>query len=556
MKKTMRVPLVVLLLCLVTAGLVFLGCSPAEEKAATTTAAETTEPAEKESNLIMAIWSAPEGLFNPNLYESAYDAYSAVDAVFVGLMTHDPDKDYELVPNLAESMEISDDNMTFTYRLRDDIYFHDGEPVTTEDVKFTFEWMCHPDYTGVRSANWMFLEGFEEYNSGEADEVSGIEVVDEQTIKFHLSKVDAPSLIRISTWAISPKHVFEGTPIADLVAHPAMTAPIGAGPYKLTDYVEGQFTVLEAYDDFHRGRPNVDRITVKVASSDVQLAELLTGSSDLAWVQPSADEFDRYKKEGLSIVSYPANAYQYMGIQLKHPILSDKDVRHAITHALNRDQMVESLFDGMGIVQTSHMSSVSWAYDPDLEPKAFDPQKSRELLDQAGWKLGDDGYRYKNGEKLSFVLSYPSGNVQRERNAEIIQSMLKDVGVEIELEMMEFGSLIPKVYTERDFDLYLMGWSLALEADPSGIWLSTDQWNAVQFDHPDNDRLILAGRETMDFEERAEIYQEWQQLLVEEAPYVFLYSENEAFVHTPDLKNFHGDAFSMWWKVEEWELDR
>ncbi len=511
-----------------------------------------------DSGIVMAIWSAPEGMFNPNLYESAYDAYSGVDPVFgvSGMMTHDPHNDYELIPNLAESMEISADNQTFTYRLRDDIFFHDGVPVTTEDVKFTFEWMAHPDYTGVRAANWMFIEGFEEFQSGNAQELSGVEIVDERTIRFHLSQVDAPSLIRISTWPISPKHVFEGTPIADLESHPAMTAPIGAGPYRLVDYVDGQFTVLEAYDDYHRGRPKVDRITVKVASSDVQLAELLTGSSDLAWVQPSADEFERYRQAGLEVVAYPANAYQYMGIDYHHPILSDKRVRHAITYALNREQMVEALFDGMAIVQTSHMSSVSWAYDPDLEPLPFDPARARRLLDDAGWTVGNDGVRTKDGERLQFTLSYPSGNVQRERNAEIIQSMLGDVGIDIELEMMEFGSLIPKVYDERDFDLYLMGWSLALEADPSGIWLSTDQWNAVGFDHPDNDPLILAGRETMDLEERAEIYREWQQLLVEEAPYVFLYSEEEAFVHTPDLKNFQGDAFSMWWNVEQWELDR
>ncbi len=509
-----------------------------------------------EDSIVMAIWSAPEGLFNPNLYESAYDAYSGVDPVFTGMMTHDPHDDYELVPQLASSMEISEDNKVFTYHLRDDVYFHDGEPVTTEDVKFTFEWMCHPDYTGVRAANWMFLEGFDEYKSGEADEVSGIKIIDDQTIEFHLSRVDAPSLIRISTWMISPKHVFEGTPIADLENHPAITRPIGAGPYKLTDYVDGQFTTLEAFDDFHRGRPGVDQITVKVASSDVQLAELLTGSSDLAWVQPSAHEYERYQNAGLEVVSYPANAYQYMGINLDHPVLSDRDVRHALTYALDRWEMVEALFDGMGIVQTSHMSSVSWAYDGDLEPLPFDPDTAEALLADAGWELANDGYRYKDGERLEFTLNYPSGNVPRERNAEIIQSMLGDVGVYLNLEMMEFASLIPKVFDERDFDLYLMGWSLALEADPSGIWLSTDHWNSVGFDHPDNDKLILAGREIMDFDERAEIYRGWQQLLVEEAPYVFLYSEEEAFVHTPHLKNFQGDAFSMWWNVEQWELDQ
>ncbi len=538
-----------LALTLLFVGLLAAGCAPdeveeVEEPVDDEEEVVDEEPVDdEESALVMAIWSAPEGLFNPNLYESAYDAYAAVDPCFAGMMTHDPAAEYELVPRLAESMEVSDDELTFSYTLRDDIYFHDGEPVTTEDVKWTFEWMMDEDYTGVRAANWVSIEE--------------IEIEDERTIHFHFEEVDAPALIRVSTWAISPKHVFEGTPIAELEEHPNVTQePIGAGPYKLTEFAEGQYTILEAFDDYVGGKPNVDQITVKVASSDTQMAELITGSSDLAWVQPERDEFEAYQQEGLEVVRYPANAYQYMGIKLDHPVLSDKNVRHALTQAIDRWEIVDALFDGMGSVQVSHMSMVSWAYDDGLDPLPYDPDKANELLEESGWEMDDDGYRYKDGERLEFTLSYPSGNVPRERNAEIIQDMASDVGIAIELDMMEFTTLADVVFDEQDFDLYLMGWSLALEPDPSGIWLSDDHWNAVGFDHPDNDELIMEARRTTDMDERAELYSEWQALLVEEAPYVWLYAEDEAFVHTPDLHNFQGDAFSMWWNVEEWELDR
>lgn len=547
--------LFLLVVSLLTAGLFFAGCDAPEEEVVDDDPVDEEpvdeEPVDEdpvdepvgENAIVLAIWSAPEGLFNPNLYESAYDAYSAVDPCFAGMMTHDPEADYELVPRLAESMEVSDDELTFTYTLRDDITFHDGEPITTEDVKWTFDWMMDEDYTGVRAANWIAIEE--------------IEIEDERTIHFHLSEVDAPALIRISTWGISPKHVFDGTPIADLEEHPNVTRePIGAGPFKLTEYVEGQYTILEAFDDYVGGKPKIDQITVKVGSSDTQMAELITGAADLAWVQPERAEFEAYKDEGLGVVQYPANAYQYMGINLDHPFLQDKDVRHAITMGLDRWAMVEGLFDGMGSVQVSHMSMVSWAYDPGLDPLPYDPEAAGELLEEAGWTLGDDGYRYNDaGEKLEFTLSYPSGNVPRERNAEIIQDMLSDIGIAINLDMMEFGSLIPLVFDDRGFDLYLMGWSLAIEPDPSGIWLSTDHWNSVGFDHPDNDDLIMSARTTTDLNDRAEIYREWQQLLVEEAPYVWLYAEDEAFVHTAALKNFQGDAFSMWWNSHEWELE-
>lgn len=531
-----------------------------------------------ESQVVIAIWSAPEGLFNTNLSESSYDVYS-YDPVFCGMMRYDPHDNYELVPDLAEEMEVSEDGQTLTFTLRDDIYFHDGEPVTAEDVKWTFEWMVHPDYTGVRASMWIAIEGFEEFNVGvdeevegywareyedadgetqvkyHAPELTGVQVLDERTVEFTLSKVDAPSLINIATWDISPKHVFEGTEIADLELHEAITHPIGAGPFEFVRYEEGQFTEMKAYDNYHLGRPKLDRIIVKVASHDVAQAELITGDTDIAWVQPDASDLAMYEDEGLQVFRMPANAYQYMGIQMDHPILGDKDVRHAITYAIDRWAMVDNLFDGLGIVQISHMSSVSWAYDPDAEPLPFDPEKAAELLDDAGWELGDDGFRYKDGEKLALSLAYPTGNVPRENSAEIIQQMLADVGIQLELDIMDFAALIPKVYDEQDFDLYLMGWSLAMEPDPSGIWLSTDHWNAVNFINEESDQLIVEGRATLDQDERIPMYHEWQQILLEEAPYVWLYAEEEVWVAGSHINNFVPDAFDPYWDIWLWSVE-
>ncbi len=349
--------------------------------------------AEGEDQAVIAIWSEPDGLFNDNLSESTYDVLSYTP-VFAGLMRYDPHNDYELVSELAESMEISDDNLTITFKLRDDIYFHDGVKVTTEDVKWTFEWMCHPDYTGVRASMWAFLDGFDEFYSGEAEELTGVEIVDARTVKFHLSQIDAPMLTSVATWGISPKHVYEGTEIADLELHPATTAPIGAGPFKFVRYEEGQFTEMEAYDNFHRGKPALNKIIVKVATADVAQAELITGQTDIAWVQPNQSDFDLYTENGLDIHEMPANAYQYMGLKLDHPYLQDVRVRKAITHALDRWAMVENLFDGMALVQISHMSSVSWAYDAGITPLSYDKEKAAQLLEEAGWELGSDGYRY------------------------------------------------------------------------------------------------------------------------------------------------------------------
>jgi len=536
--------LIVILALLIVSALLVAGCAQAPEE----------EEEAAENQMVIALWSAPEGLFNPNLWESIYDDYSA-NPVFAGMMRYDPDNNYELTSDLAESMEISDDNLSITFVLRDDIYFHDGEKVTAEDVKWTFEWMCHPDYTGVRTPMWAFIEGFEAFNTGAADELTGIEIIDERTISFTLTQIDAPSLTQIATWPISPKHVFEGTAIADLETHPAITHPIGAGPFQFVRYVEGQFTEMEAFDDYFRGRPPLDRIIVKVITAEVAQAQALTGEADIIWVQPNAKDFELYEEAGLNIHAMPANAYQYMAMKQDHPILSDKLVRHAITYALDRPAMIENLFDGMAVQQVSHMSSVSWGYDPELKPLPFDPAKAAELLDEAGWVLGDGGIRYKGGQPLELTLSYPTGNPARMRNAEIIQQMLGEVGIKINLDIKEIVTLGSQVFDERAFDLYLMGWSLAMDPDPSGIWLSTDEWNAAGFKHPDNDRLIFAGRSTLDRDERFEIYQEWQRLLVEEAPYVWFYAEKEAWVSNPRVLNFRPDSFGLYWDVWKWAVE-
>ncbi len=375
------------------------------------------EAVEGEDQAVIAIWNEPTGLFNDNLAESTYDAHSYTP-VFAGLMRNDPRNDYELVPELAQSMEISEDNLTITFVLRDDIYFHDGKKVTAEDVKFTFEWMTHPDYTGAYLSQWIFIEGIEDYYLGTEEEVegywareyedeegevqvsyhapelTGIEIVDQRTVKFHLSQVDAPSLTSIAIWSISPKHVFEGTEIAELEHHEAITQPIGAGPYKFVRYEEGQFTELVAYENFHRGKPKLERIIVKVAAPETAQAELIAGQTDIAWVRPNASDFALYEENGLKIHDMPANAYQYMGLNLKNSILQDVRVRLAITHAIDRWAMVQNLFDGLAIVQVSHMSSVSWAYDESIQALPFDQEKAAQLLDEAGWELGKDGYRY------------------------------------------------------------------------------------------------------------------------------------------------------------------
>ncbi|PKM79103.1 MAG: ABC transporter substrate-binding protein, partial [Firmicutes bacterium HGW-Firmicutes-13] len=250
-----------------------------------------TEPGpgtgEENSQLIFAVWSAPDGVFNFNLMTSYYDQH-CVWPVFDSLLGFQPDLSY--YSNLAEEWEIRDDGLTFYYKLRDDIYWHDGVPVTSEDVKFTFEWMMHPDYTGPGTYYWEKIKGFEAYHTGEADQVEGIVILSDREIEFHFTQVDAPAHFNVSTWKISPYHIFKETPVAELDNHPAVLNPIGSGPFKFERYQEGQYVELVKNESYHLGAPGLDRIIIKVSNPDAAQAELLTGRVDAALIAPNADE--------------------------------------------------------------------------------------------------------------------------------------------------------------------------------------------------------------------------------------------------------------------------
>lgn len=537
----------VLLMVLVVIVAAIAGCAkPATQPP------EQEQPKEK-SQVVFALWSAPEGVFNYNLYESRYDADS-MGPMFEGLLKRNPDLSYKA--GLADVWEVKDGGLVFYFKLRDDVFFHDGKKVTTDDVKFTFEWMMHKDYTGVRASNWQYIKGYDAFKKGETTTVEGIKVINEREIEFHFSQIDAPAFGTLSTWPISPKHVFEGTPIGQLKDHPGIKNPIGAGPFKFVRYVPGQFVEMEAFENYHYGRPKLDVIIVKVANADVAVAELLTKSVDAAWVQPNKKDWNNFKGSGfLSIIEYAQNGYQYMGLQNEHPLFNDRRVRQALTYAIDRPGIVKNLLDGMGVVQFGHMSTVSWAFNDKLTYRPYDPEKAKQLLEEAGWVLRNDGFRYKDNKKFSFKLSYPTGNPVRMNSALVIQQNLKDVGIEVVLDIMEFATLSTKVYQNRDFEAYLMGWGLAADPDATSIWGPGENWNAVNFNHPRNGELLKAGRSVVEQEKRKPIYDEWQELLFEENPYVWLYAGLEAYVFNGALKEFKPNPFGIWWDVELWHWD-
>jgi len=531
--------------------------------------------------LNLSMFSAPKGVFNPILYEDQYDS-NIIGLVFDGLLMNN--EKLEWICNLCETYEVSADNKTVTFKLRPGLKWHDGKPVTTNDVAFTFRAMLHPDYQGVRTGDYAALVGVEEMLNARdqltteveekkitaeeaqakkmtaweawlaGDGKQAINVIDDRTISFSTSVPYAPFLQQLA-FSIIPAHVFEGSPIGKMGEHAATRTPIGTGPYKFVSYVTDQYVELARNEEYHLGKPYIPTVIYKIANQDVAIGQLKSGEIDFMPMRPTDVELVS-SDANIKIYQRADFGYQYMGLNHDHPILKDQKVRQAMMYAINRQAMVDQLMKGFGTVMNSHMPPAIWAYDAaSLNAYPYDPAKAAALLAEAGWKeKNSEGYLVKDGKVFEIVIKYPSGNKVREASAPLIQANLKEVGIKADLQMMEFATLSTTVFDERNVDAWLMGWSLSIDPDPGAIFLPNNKWGKVTgWTSARNEELIAQGTLKLKVEERKPIYVEWAKILNEELPYIFLYSQNVVDgVRADRLQGLKPDARGTLWNI--WEL--
>lgn len=552
--------------------------SPKESQTGESTTTVPQGPVEG-GTLHLSMFSSPEGVFNPVLHETEYDS-NVIGLVFNGLMKTNEKLEY--IPDLTDQMEVSEDAKTVTFKLKKGVKWHDGTEFTAKDVAFTFRTMLHPDYTGVRTDDYVALIGVsamlderarldqelkDEKLTAEAvkekkmadwnrwlegDGKKAIDVVDSHTIAFTTAEPYAPLLEKLS-FSIIPAHIFEGFDVGKMKEHPATRKPIGTGPYKFVDFKTDQYVELVRNENYFEGKPFIDKIIYKVVNQDVAIGQLMAGELDHMPMKP--DQLDLLQgNKDLRIEEYLDFGYQYMGINHDHPILKDQKVRQALMYGIDRQAMVESLLRGHGTVMNSHMPPVSWAYDAgSLQPYKYDPEKSKQLLAEVGWKEKNaDGYLVKDGKVLEFTLRFPSGNKVREASAPLIQDDLKRIGVKINLEMMEFTTLSETVFDKREMDLWLMGWSLTLDPDAIGIFLPTNKWGQVTgWTSARNNELLQQGVRTLNQDQRKTIYVEWAKILNEELPYAFLYSQNRIHALNSRVQGWKPDVRGPFWNIHQ-----
>jgi peptide/nickel transport system substrate-binding protein len=557
---------------------------PGNDTGDDTATTEDPEEAKKGGTVAFSMYSAPAGVFNPVLYGDAYEA-NVIGFVFQSLVGLDENLSWE--PELAKDWSFENDNKTVVFNLEEGVKWHDGEPFTANDVKYTYEVMAHPDYTGVRSNYASDLQGFDEYNAGEAEEVTGLEVVDDHTIKFHFKEPNVVALYRAS-FSIIPEHIYGKYEVADLATAPEtleFTKLVGTGPFKASDAVTNESYSLVRNDDYWEGAPYLDGVVWRVINQDVAPGLLESGEIDVV-TDPGGVRPADYELvagiPGIKMHEAPDFGYQYMGYKLNYrpkadieagvvkpenfipnEKLQDVKLRQAITHAINRQGIVDGLIFGRGTVLNAPFPPTSWAFDASaVNNYPYEADTASAILDEAGYKDTDgDGFRERpNGEQLVLRLDFPSGNKVREQSAPIIAQNLKDVGLNIDLRSpRDIGAYYDAVENDEEgMDLFLAGWGLSTaDPDPKGIWDTTTLWNFPRWNDPHQQELIDAGvksPEAFDQQYRKDIYNEWASYVNEQLPYTFLYAQNNIWAYNEKIQNVIEEGTGISRDIHKWYL--
>lgn len=512
----------------------------------------------------IAQWSEP-GNLNPLIFPTTYDT-NIQELVFARLIR--PTADLSFEADMAESWTVSDDARTLTFTLREGLSFHDGEPVTAADVAFTFTSMADPAYDGGRFAEISILEGAEAYRAGEADGVAGIQVIDDRTVAFTTSEPFAPFLPVVGGIFIMPEHVYGAVPIANWQEDASNRNPVGSGAFVFDEYRPGEFVSVSAFEGYWEGRPCLDRLIVRFGDQNTLLAALLAGEIDAAQV-PIDGTASVANAADLDLLIVDTLSFQYIGTNLRGPLLGDLAVRQAIAHAVNRQAIVNGLLQGYGGLIDSIFPTNHWSYPPDVAPIAHDPAEAGRILDAAGWTL-QNGVRAKDGQNLSLRLFVPTGNLVRERTAPLIQANLRQIGIEVEIRTMDFPTLVtfllprdaagtPRSVTADDFDMFLLGFGI--DRDPNeylSYLLASDMppngYNFIGVDDDAVAALMLEGRVTLDQDARTEIYREVGRQMRDMLAWVPLYQAQELYGVNQRLVGFGPDVRGVNVNVARWSL--
>lgn len=484
---------------------------------------------------------------------SEYIAAAEVGSlVFSGLVISN-DKG-EWIPDLAAQIPtvknggVSRDGLVVTYHLRQGVTWHDGATFSAEDVKFTWQVI-------MNNKNPVILR--EGYNK-----IAAIDTPDANTVIIRFKEYYAPYLTLFTT--ILPKHILANS--SDISKSPFNRAPVGTGPFKLKEWRIAEAIIFEANTAYFRGRPKLDGVVYKfIPDSNLLLNQLKSGEIDIAG-NLAFILLDQVKGvAGINTIITPNMIWEHIDLNLDKPIFQDVRVRKAIALAIDRQAIINSAIKNAATPAATDQSPLSWAYNPALKAPTRDVNAARELLEQAGWKLGNKGVLVKETQTLAFQLVTTGKDRVREIIVQNIAEQLKEVGIGVEIQYVDAPILFSDVLKNRRFDAAMYSWVTGMDPDNVSFWHSKQIPSAMNgysgqnysgWRNSEIDTLTEQGLYTVDTEVRKQIYFRIQDIISQEYPVIPLYFRANIDVAKPIVANFKPNPTpgGNFWNAWEWGM--
>ncbi|RUT31072.1 peptide ABC transporter substrate-binding protein [Arsenicitalea aurantiaca] len=487
-----------------------------------------------------------------NTYSTGFLA-DAQHAVVEGLLA--PDQNARYVPVLAKEVPtienggivLSEDGrrMTITYKLHENVTWHDGAPFTSADVKFTWEAVKDPNFIA-------------ESKQGTAD-IDSIDTPDDYTVVCNYNTVTPTFASTLFTFGIMPKHLLEGE---DLNTSSYNETPVGTGPFMVTEFARGQYVVLDRNPNYWRTAENgdelpyLDRLIFRmITDSNTLVTQLRSGELDMVVQTPYSQAAQVANIDGLELIRGPLLSWQHLDFNFENPTLSDRTVRHAIAHAINRETLIRAQ-GGYPEAIKSLVVPIFELYDPETPEFPYDPERSNQLLDEAGYVRGSDGVREKDGNRLSYNFVVQAGRADDENAQQVIIAQLRAIGIEAQADN-KTGVAYREARYNGGFDLIYGRWITSADPVYSNFYGTEGTNNGLNYSNPELDEVFVRLENTLDMDERKAAAAEMQRIIAEDMPAIALTTNTAVIAVTTRLQNFIPNPTNMtnFVDTKEWYLE-
>ena len=560
MKKFARIIALLLALTLLTAcgG----NSAPATNEAPKTDAPAAAAPAD-DTSIILAQTSEVANL-NPMIQPRTPD--SNVQCLIFGFLVM-PDENLNYVGDLAESWDITNEGTVYTFKLRNDIKWHDGEAFNADDVIFTLTALAHPNYHGGNDGRVMSIVGASEYQAGTAESVAGLKKIDDYTVEITLAQPNAAFMANMYT-AMLPEHILGEVDPGEWGNHDFNRAPVGNGKYKFVEWKPGQYITLERNEEYYGTKPAIKNVTVQFGADTTLVAALMNGEVDVLYNLPASEIENVEAMPNSSVYTYEQMTVSYIGLNQLVPALSDRNVREALAHAIDKQTLVDTCFgEGLAFVCEDVFPSNHWSHSENVTVYEYNPELSKKLLEESGYTMGSNGYYEKDGQVLHLTFDMASSSADSKAMAALLQQFFKAVGVSMEVIEQDFSTLaftklLPGNATEEttaeDFQMYTLGFGVEADPEEYNDYFSTStgagSWNFIHYSNAKVDELFDAQLLMADPAERTAAFNEIAELISQDIPWIPLFNKAGVTGLSSKVQNYSADFRGAFFQIEKWNV--